>query len=79
MVLHADRAARGGGYILAANHLSPFDVPLMMKETPRNLDFLSIKEMQRNPLIRWLYGWMNTFFMDRWRNDPSARGWRWSG
>jgi 1-acyl-sn-glycerol-3-phosphate acyltransferase len=72
VVLHAHRAARAGGYILAANHLSPFDVPVIFGHTPRQVDFLSVVEMKRNPFVRWVYGQMNTFYMDRSRNDPTG-------
>jgi len=51
IVLHADRAARTGAYILASNHLSPYDVAGLMATTPRNLDFLSIVEMLKNPIV----------------------------
>ena len=49
VVLHAKRAPRNGPFILAANHTSPYDVPLLMRHTPRRLDFVSITEVFRNP------------------------------
>jgi len=72
VVLHADRAKRQGAYILAANHLSPFDVPLLMAHTRRHLDFMSIVEMQRIKWVRRLYDRMNCFYVDRSRRDPGA-------
>src|SRR3954469_19872947 len=44
VVLHRDRVPRRGAFILAANHLSPFDVPCLMATVPRNLDFMSVVE-----------------------------------
>jgi len=72
IVLHADRAARTGAYILASNHLSPYDVPGLMAVTPRNLDFLSIVEMLKNPIVAKFFRMMNCTFVDRGRADPSA-------
>jgi 1-acyl-sn-glycerol-3-phosphate acyltransferase len=70
MVLHAERASRPGAYILAPNHLSPYDVPCLMKETPRVLDFVSIVEVFKNPLVAWFYGNMGAMPLDRSRVDP---------
>ena len=71
-VLHADRAARRGAYILAANHHSPYDVPGLMATTPRNLDFLSIVEFRDKPLVGPLFRAMNCTFLDRHHRDPAA-------
>ncbi len=71
-MLHAERAARKGGYILAANHLSPFDVALMIRHTPHHLDFMSIVEVKSNPVVYQFYKWMNAFFIDRRRSDPAG-------
>jgi 1-acyl-sn-glycerol-3-phosphate acyltransferase len=72
VVLHVDRARRDGAYILAANHLSPYDIPGLMATTPRNLDFLSIVEMLKNPFVARFFRMMNCTFVDRRRADPSA-------
>jgi 1-acyl-sn-glycerol-3-phosphate acyltransferase len=72
VVLHADRAARAGGYILASNHLSPYDVAGLMAVTPRALDFLSIVEMRDKPLVGTFFRKMNCMFLDRGRTDPAA-------
>jgi 1-acyl-sn-glycerol-3-phosphate acyltransferase len=72
VVLHIDRARRQGAYILASNHLSPFDVAVLIKETPRLLDFVSVTEVFRNPLVAWFYGNMNAFPLDRGRVDTGT-------
>src|SRR5438045_3002539 len=72
VVLHAERARRAGPFILAANHTSPYDVPLLMRHTPRRLDFVSIIEVFRNPLVAWFYSHMNAFPVDRSRRDPAT-------
>jgi 1-acyl-sn-glycerol-3-phosphate acyltransferase len=70
LVLHSDRADRGDGYILAANHLSPFDVPLMIWKTPRHVDFVSIIELRKHALARVIFELMNTLYLNRNHRDP---------
>lgn len=72
IVLHPERPRRAGAYLLAANHLSPYDVPCLMKESGRKIDFVSITEVFRNPLLAWFYGNMNAFPLDRGRVDIGA-------
>jgi 1-acyl-sn-glycerol-3-phosphate acyltransferase len=73
-VLNAQVTRRPGAYILAANHFSPYDIPLLMRHTARNLDFVSIVEVFRNPFVGWLYGSMNAFPLDRSKPDaPTVR------
>ena len=72
VVLHPERPRRPGAYLLAANHLSPFDVPCLIKESGRKLDFVSITEVFENPLMAWFYGNMNAFPLDRRRHDVGA-------
>lgn len=52
-ILHSERAARTGAYLLAANHLSPYDAPLLIATTPRVIHWLSIVEIFRNPFVSW--------------------------
>lgn len=61
-----------GPFILAATHQSVFDVPLMIRHTPRLLDMVSITEVFRNPFVAWFYGSMNAFPLDRSRADPAT-------
>ncbi len=73
-VLHRDRADRKGAYILAPTHLSPYDVPCLMRVAPRNLDWVSIVEAFRNPLVAFIYRSANVFPLDRSRPDsPTVR------
>ncbi len=74
VVLHVERTDREGPFILAANHHSPYDVPLMMRHATRMLDFVSIVEVFRNPFVAWFYGSMNAFPLDRSKPDsPTVR------
>lgn len=72
VVLHRDRVPRAGPFLLAANHSSPYDVPLLMRHTPRPLDFVSITELFRNPLVAHFFTALNVFPLDRSRPDHST-------
>ena len=73
-VLHRERVDGPGAYILAPNHLSPYDVPCLMAVSKRKLDWVSIVEAFRNPLVALLYGSVNVFPLDRSKVDsPTVR------
>ena len=71
-VLNAQATDRPGPYLLAANHTSPYDVPILMRHCRRQVDFLSTTEVFRNPVARTLYSAMNAFPLDRSRPDAPA-------
>jgi 1-acyl-sn-glycerol-3-phosphate acyltransferase len=74
LVLHRERAAMPGGYILAPNHLSAYDVPCLMAQAPRNLDFVSITELYENWFVATFFNGMNVFPLDRSKPDsPTVR------
>ena len=74
VILHRERVNRDGAFLLASNHLSPFDVPLLVYCTRRRLDFVSIVEVFRNPFVAWFYSSFNAFPLDRSRPDaPTVR------
>jgi len=63
-----------GPAIIACTHSSPFDVPLLIRHSPRLLDFVSIVEVFANPFVAWFYGNMNAFPLDRHKPDaPTVR------
>jgi 1-acyl-sn-glycerol-3-phosphate acyltransferase len=68
-ILHAERAAREGAYLLAANHLSPYDAPLLIATTPRVIHWLSIVEIFRNPLVGWFLRGVGAEPLDRGKVD----------
>lgn len=70
--LHVRRIPKNGPFILASSHLSPFDVPALMRSSTRRLDFVSTTEIFRNKFIAWFYGNMGTFPIDRSRSDPKT-------
>ncbi|HEX4797086.1 MAG TPA: lysophospholipid acyltransferase family protein [Humisphaera sp.] len=73
-LLHRERVKRPGPFILASTHLSVYDVPLLIRHTPRILDFVSIVEAFRHPLAAWFLGTMGAFPLDRAKADsPTVR------
>jgi 1-acyl-sn-glycerol-3-phosphate acyltransferase len=72
VTLHLDRVPRDGAFILACSHLSPYDVPALMRSSPRPIDFVSTTDVFRNPFVAWLFGHMGTFPLDRSRSDPKT-------
>src|SRR4051812_25594411 len=71
-VLHADRVNTPGPMVIAPNHLSPYDVPCLMASTRRKLDFVSMVELFRNPVLGWFLRSLNAFPVDRGRRDAAA-------
>jgi len=67
-----DHVPRAGACLVAATHASPYDIPLLMRHTRRLVDFVSIVEVFRNPLVGWFYGSLNAFPLDRSRADPAT-------
>jgi len=72
VVLHRERVPMTGPVILAATHFSPYDVPLLIKDTKRRLDFVSIIEVFSNRWVRWFFNNMNVIPIDRSRVDTAA-------
>jgi 1-acyl-sn-glycerol-3-phosphate acyltransferase len=70
VVLHRDRVPRRGAFLLASNHVSPLDVAVLLRHTPRMLDFVSTTQMFSKPLVAWFFRNMNAFPLDRSRSDP---------
>jgi 1-acyl-sn-glycerol-3-phosphate acyltransferase len=68
-ILHVERATRTGGYLLAANHPSPYDAPLLIAATPRVIYWLSIVEIFRNPFIGWFLRSLGAEPLDRGKVD----------
>jgi 1-acyl-sn-glycerol-3-phosphate acyltransferase len=68
-ILHAERARRSGAYLLAANHTSAFDAPLLIAATPRVIYWLSIAELFRNPFTRWFLTAIGASPLDRSKVD----------
>jgi 1-acyl-sn-glycerol-3-phosphate acyltransferase len=72
LILHPERAARSGAFLLAANHESPFDAALLIAATPRVIYWLSIVELFRHPFTRWFLSSMLAAPLDRSRTDTAT-------
>ena len=72
VLLHRDRLPRRGPAILAPTHLSNYDVPCLMASVWRHIDFMSVVEFARTPLVGTLFRGMNCVFLDRGRVDPAT-------
>ena len=71
-IIGAEHVPAEGPCLIAATHQSPYDVALLIRHTPRLLDFVSIVEVFRNPLVAWFYGSLNAFPLDRSRPDAKT-------
>lgn len=72
LVLHRERAERPGPFILAANHASPFDAPLLIAATPRVIYWLSIVEIFQTRFSRWFLSGMLATPLDRSKVDTAT-------
>jgi 1-acyl-sn-glycerol-3-phosphate acyltransferase len=71
-ILHAERARLPGPWLLAANHTSAFDAPLLIAATPRVIYWLSIAEIFRNPFARWFLTAVGASPLDRSKVDTAT-------
>jgi 1-acyl-sn-glycerol-3-phosphate acyltransferase len=69
VVVGVEKTVRPGGLLLASNHESPYDVPLLIRHCARRIDFVSIAEVFQNPFVSMFYGSMNAFPLDRSKRD----------
>jgi 1-acyl-sn-glycerol-3-phosphate acyltransferase len=72
VVRHVERVPAEGPFILASSHMSNYDVPILMRHTPRRLDFVSTTELFRRRFVGWFFGHMNAFPLERSRSDPGT-------
>lgn len=52
-------------YIIAANHLSTLDPPLVCAIMKRGVAYMAKKELFENPFMRWWLDWLGAFAVDR--------------
>lgn len=52
-------------YIIAANHLSTLDPPLVCSVMNRSVAYMAKKELFENPFMRWWLDWLGAFAVDR--------------
>lgn len=71
-VLRADNAARGGAFILAANHISHFDPPILSAAVRRKIDWMAMVELFENKWSARYFHAVDAFPTDRARVDRAA-------
>ena len=52
-------------YIVAPNHLSTLDPPMVASVLPRPVAYMAKKELFKNPFMRWWLNWLGSFAVDR--------------
>jgi 1-acyl-sn-glycerol-3-phosphate acyltransferase len=67
-----ERCPQHGPVILAANHLSYFDIPLVGAWAPRTTIFFSKAEVRDIPLVGWIGRQYGTIFVRRGEADRQA-------
>jgi len=68
----ARRVPREGGLVMAVNHISSLDPPMMGVSVPREISFMAKKELFENRANALLMRGLHAFPVDRDRNDVSA-------
>jgi len=73
VVLHHGRLPRTGGFLLASNHTSAYDVScLMYVSLPRFLDFITTTQVMARPILGFIGRNLNTIPLDRGRVNGVA-------
>ena len=72
LVRGLEHVPTAGGAILAPNHFSWYDIPLLAYHTPRMLDFVATDELFRRPFWNSFYRGMNCIRHQRDAPDPRA-------
>ena len=72
IIMGRENVPRSGPVLLAANHVSWYDIPLLAEHCPRHVDFLAIAELYEHPLSAWFYRGMNGIRYDRSKPDTHA-------
>jgi 1-acyl-sn-glycerol-3-phosphate acyltransferase len=52
-LLHADRLTRGSRYVIASNHESFFDIPVLFASLPMPVRFVAKRNLFRLPFLGW--------------------------
>lgn len=72
VVEDAHKLPREGGLVVASNHLSSWDPPVVGVSVPREIHFMAKKELFERPLSRLLMRGLRAFPVDRGANDVGA-------
>ncbi len=68
----AENLPEGGGFILAANHISALDPVIVSVGCDKTMHFMAKDELFKNKLIGWAMSQLNAFPVDRTKFDEDA-------
>lgn len=71
-VLFVARPPRRGGFILASNHVSHFDPPLITISLPRKIDWIAVAELFHGRFLHAFFTGLNVIPVDRSGADRNA-------
>ena len=60
-----ENVPKNNAYIVAPNHLSTLDPPMVASFLPRPVAFMAKKELFNNPFLRWWLNWLGALAVDR--------------
>jgi len=60
-----ENVPREGGLIIASNHQSHLDPPMIGVGVPRHIHFMAKRELAKNPLLGWFMRQVGTILVDR--------------
>jgi 1-acyl-sn-glycerol-3-phosphate acyltransferase len=70
--LRVEKSDRPGAYILAANHISHFDPPIITVAMRRKVDWMAMAELYDNWFLGPFLRWVDAFPADRRRADRAT-------
>ncbi len=68
----AENLPEGGGFILAANHITALDPVIVSVGCDKTMHFMAKDELFKNKLIGWAMAQLNAFPVDRTKFDEDA-------
>ncbi|HEY0777674.1 MAG TPA: lysophospholipid acyltransferase family protein [Gemmatirosa sp.] len=71
-VVGAEKIPRDGGLIIAANHISNFDPPILGVALPRPVSYMAKKELFALPVLKTILPWLHAFPVDREAGGTAA-------
>lgn len=71
-IIGADNIPSHGGAIIAANHVSLFDPPVVGTAFPRPIHFMAKEELFAKPVLKWIFTKLKAFPVRRATADRTA-------
>lgn len=71
-VIGAEKIPATGGVIVAANHISNFDPPILGVALPRPVSYMAKKELFALPVLKTILPWLAAFPVDREAGGTAA-------